>query len=97
MKSRNAQRSGKTLSDSNERATKGFAPTFAMPRDFGGVIRYRLDWIFVKSPQTAKSAKPAFYPEMPMTMNVLNHALTERLSDHAPISVEIPVKTARKI
>ena len=35
-------------------------------RDFGGVIRYRLDWIFVKPPQTAKKAKPVLYPEMPI-------------------------------
>ena len=53
LASRNLQRSTKTLSDSNERATKGFAPTFAMQRDYGGILRYRLDWIFVSRPKGA--------------------------------------------
>ena len=51
LASRNLQKSNKTLSDSNERARKGFAPTFAMQRDYGGILRYRLDWIFVKPSQ----------------------------------------------
>lgn len=91
VKRSNLQKSGKTLSDSNERANKGFVPTFSMERNFGGVFRYRLDWIFVKPPkEAAKKSRMGFQPEMPVTMNVLNTALAEELSDHAPISVEIP-------
>jgi hypothetical protein len=37
-----------TFGDTNERAKKGFASTFAMPRDFGGVLKLKLDWFFVK-------------------------------------------------
>ena len=90
-KARNLQKSSKTLSDSNERAAKGFAPTFSMDRDFGGVIKFRLDWIFVKPPKDADAGIPgsAFYPEMPQTLQALNRSLPERLSDHAPISTII--------
>lgn len=32
-----------TLANSNQRASKGFTSTFPMPRDFGGVVRRKLD------------------------------------------------------
>jgi hypothetical protein len=98
LASRNLQRSTKTLSDSNERATKGFAPTFAMQRDYGGILRYRLDWIFVKPSQRCDDPgrfRP-FEPEMPRTLEDLNRALPERLSDHAPITVELPLAATAK-
>jgi endonuclease/exonuclease/phosphatase family metal-dependent hydrolase len=92
---RNLEHSSKTLSDSNQRAPKGFVPTFSMKRDFGGSIKYRLDWIFVKPPElaTRSSAVRAYLPEMPRTFNDLNNALSERLSDHAPIAVDMPLVT----
>ena len=97
LASRNLQKSGKTLSDSNQRARKGFTPTFSMNRDFGGVIKYRLDWVFVKPPHGAamKPSPPAFRPQMPLTMDDLNSALPEKLSDHAPITVEVPMPGGR--
>ncbi len=97
LASRNLQKSGKTLSDSNERARKGFTPTFSMNRDFGGVIKYRLDWIFVKPPQRSGTtqARLPFQPRMPLTMNDLNSAVPEKLSDHAPITVELPLAAKR--
>ena len=95
IKARNVQRSSKTLSDSNERARKGFSPTFSMDRDFGGVVKFRLDWIFVKPPGDSGNGvmQSAFYPEMPQTMQALNRALPDRLSDHAPISAVIVTET----
>jgi endonuclease/exonuclease/phosphatase family metal-dependent hydrolase len=98
LASRNLQKSTKTLSDSNERATKGFAPTFAMQRDYGGILRYRLDWIFVKPSEghdDPGTFRP-FEPEMPRTLEDLNRALPERLSDHAPITVELPLAAKAK-
>jgi endonuclease/exonuclease/phosphatase family metal-dependent hydrolase len=39
----------KRLANSNERARKGFAYTFALPRDFKGIVgRSKLDWFFIK-------------------------------------------------
>ena len=38
-----------TLANSNQRARKGFEPTFTLKRDFGGLVgSYKLDWILVK-------------------------------------------------
>ena len=37
-----------TLGNSNERASKGFVTTFALPRTLSAVGKFRLDWIFVK-------------------------------------------------
>ena len=37
------------LGNSNERASKGFVTTFALPRTLGAVGKFRLDWIFVKA------------------------------------------------
>jgi endonuclease/exonuclease/phosphatase family metal-dependent hydrolase len=87
---RNQQSQGGTLSDSNERASKGFVPTFSMQRSMGGVFQYRLDWIFVK-PEGSGTGPLPFEPEFPTTMKELNEALPERLSDHAPITVDLPM------
>jgi endonuclease/exonuclease/phosphatase family metal-dependent hydrolase len=88
---RNQQKLGGTLSDSNERASKGFVPTFSMQRSMGGVFQYRLDWIFVK-PEGSGAGRLPFQPEFPTTMKELNQALPERLSDHAPITVDLPMR-----
>jgi endonuclease/exonuclease/phosphatase family metal-dependent hydrolase len=88
---RNEQKLGGTLSDSNERASKGFVPTFSMQRSMGGLFQYRLDWIFMK-PEGSETGPLPFQPEFPTTMKELNQAMPERLSDHAPITVDLPMR-----
>ena len=66
-----------TLGNSNERASKGFVTTFALPRTFGAVGKFRLDWIFVKGylkddPEAADSYR--FAPTFARTMNEANEA-----------------------
>jgi endonuclease/exonuclease/phosphatase family metal-dependent hydrolase len=83
-----------TLGNSNERASKGFVTTFALPRTIAAVGKFRLDWIFVKGylkeePKTADSYH--FAPGFARTMNESNQALNEPLSDHAAISVDLPI------
>ena len=83
-----------TLGNSNERASKGFVTTFALPRTAGVVGKFRLDWIFVKAylkddPGAADSYR--FAPSFARTMNESNEALSPRLSDHAAISVDLPI------
>jgi len=83
-----------TLGNSNERASKGFVTTFALPRTMGAVGKFRLDWIFVKGylkddPRTPDSYR--FAPGFARTMNESNEALNPRLSDHAAISVDLPI------
>src|SRR5580704_10707740 len=83
-----------TLGDSNERGSKGFMTTFALPRTLGVVGRYRLDWVFVKAylkddPALADSYR--FAPHFARTMNEANQAFDDPLSDHAAISVDLPI------
>jgi hypothetical protein len=83
-----------TLGNSNERGSKGFMTTFALPRTLGVAGRFRLDWIFVKAylkddPASADSYR--FAPRFARTMTEANEALPGPLSDHAAISVDLPI------
>lgn len=84
-----------TLGDSNERGSKGFAPTFVTELTWGkvSVAKYKLDWIFVKSnlvsPRDLKGPY-VFAPHFARTMPDLNNALPEPLSDHSPLTVDLP-------
>ena len=83
-----------TLANSNERGSKGFMTTFALPRTAGVVGKYRLDWIFVKAylkddPGSEDSYR--FAPRFARTMNEANQAFDDPLSDHAAISVDLPI------
>jgi endonuclease/exonuclease/phosphatase family metal-dependent hydrolase len=83
-----------TLGNSNERGSKGFMTTFGLPRTLGVVGKYRLDWIFVKGylkddPKAADSYR--FAPRFARTMNEANDAFDNPLSDHAAISVDLPI------
>ncbi|MGA7916795.1 MAG: endonuclease/exonuclease/phosphatase family protein [Candidatus Acidiferrales bacterium] len=93
--SRSADGRGGTLSDSNQRATKGFRYTFALARTYGGLVgEYKLDWFFVKGYAT-DSSKPGgnyqFSPNFGRTLQEVNEAPDDSLSDHFPITVDIPL------
>jgi endonuclease/exonuclease/phosphatase family metal-dependent hydrolase len=85
-----------TLSDSNARAGKGFVPTYAFARDFGGLVgRYKLDWVFVKpfiQDPRGKGQNNRFSPHFPGTMRDLNESVVDRISDHAPLVVDLPLR-----
>jgi endonuclease/exonuclease/phosphatase family metal-dependent hydrolase len=84
-----------TLANSNQRGAKGFQHTFALQRDYFGLVgRYKLDWIFVKA--FARSPKdPAqsyrFAPHFGLTMQELNDSAADLISDHSPITVDLPL------
>lgn len=83
-----------TLANSNGRSGKGFTYTFSLPRDFKGAVgRYRLDWFFIKPPanSSAQASGHLLHPQFPRTMQALNQGLPQRLSDHAPITVDLPL------
>jgi endonuclease/exonuclease/phosphatase family metal-dependent hydrolase len=102
---RSAEDRGGTLSDSNQRATKGFRYTFALDRTYGGLVgQYKLDWFFVKGYAT-DSEKPGgsykFAPHFAHTLQELNEAPDDPLSDHSPITIDIslsepPLKSGQK-
>ncbi|HWO31451.1 MAG TPA: endonuclease/exonuclease/phosphatase family protein [Candidatus Acidoferrum sp.] len=92
---RSADNRGGTLSDSNQRATKGFRYTFALARTYGGLFgEYKLDWVFVKGYAT-DSSKPGgsykFSPNFARTLQEVNEAPDDSLSDHFPITVDVPL------
>jgi hypothetical protein len=91
----NSQDREGTLANSNERGFKGFTPTFTLTRDFGGLVgRYKLDWFFVKPfirlPR-GEGMSYEFAPHFPLTMRYLNNSVPDGVSDHAPITVDLPL------
>lgn len=86
-----------TLADSNQRQSMGFTPTYVTELIWGnvGVARFKLDWIFVKSntkePRDT-SGSYLFAPHFPRTLSDLNNCLPEPISDHSPITVDLPFR-----
>jgi endonuclease/exonuclease/phosphatase family metal-dependent hydrolase len=84
-----------TLADSNQRAGKGFAPSFATELMWGKVrvAKFRLDWIFVKSelenPRDQKGSY-AFAPHFARTLTDLNDYPPVPMADHSPITIDLP-------
>ena len=85
----------RTLANSNARQWKGFVPTYSFNRDFGGVVgRFKLDWIIVKPFTTnpRASRQPLkFAPTYPTTMEERDSAPEDRISDHPPITADLPL------
>jgi endonuclease/exonuclease/phosphatase family metal-dependent hydrolase len=86
---------GRTLADSNQRAGKGFVPTYSFARDFGGLAgRFKLDWIlvkpFIEDPRRMDQSYK-FAPHFPVTMRELNGSVEDRISDHPPVTVDLPL------
>jgi endonuclease/exonuclease/phosphatase family metal-dependent hydrolase len=88
------QKSG-TLADSNQRGKNGFVPSFVAELIWGKVrlAKFKLDWIFVKSnldsPRDVKGSY-LFAPHFGRTMGDLNNCLPEPISDHSPMTVDLP-------
>jgi endonuclease/exonuclease/phosphatase family metal-dependent hydrolase len=86
--------SEETLSDSNERASKGFVTTLELDGKFK--VGLKLDWIFVKPPRVMdpddRDQSYAFAPRFGRTLKSLNYSLKDRISDHNPIIVDLPLK-----
>jgi endonuclease/exonuclease/phosphatase family metal-dependent hydrolase len=95
MPERTINGNGGTLADSNQRLAKGFTPTFVTELTWGKlrVAKFKLDWIFVKSelenPGDPKGSY-VFAPHFPRVLSDLNNSLPEPISDHSPITVDLP-------
>jgi endonuclease/exonuclease/phosphatase family metal-dependent hydrolase len=86
-----------TLADSNQRQSKGFTPTFITELIWGKVrvARFKLDWIFVKSNNEDPRDRMGSYlfaPHFARTLMDLNNCLPEPISDHSPITVDLPFR-----
>ena len=86
---------GKTLSASNERARKGFVTTYEVTRPIAFVGKNKLDWFFVKPARltdpTDRRQSYVFAPHFGRTLARLNEAIEERISDHRPLIVDLPL------
>jgi len=84
------------LANSNQRGDKGFITTFEVERTISFVGKFKIDWIFVKPPSLtdpyAKNEQHRFAPHFGRTLKELNEALKDRISDHAPIMVDLPLQ-----
>jgi endonuclease/exonuclease/phosphatase family metal-dependent hydrolase len=84
-----------TLANSNERAGRGFVPTYAFGRTYGGLVgQFKLDWIFVKpfiSDPRREGQSFQFAPHFAATMRELNDSVAGRISDHPPMTVDLPL------
>ncbi len=96
---RSTGRRGNTLSNSNERGTKGFITTYTVKRPIKIIGKQKLDWIFVKPADADRTArKPSdsqlFAPHHGRTLRALTEIVEDRISDHRPMIVDLPI-TAR--
>lgn len=81
------------LANSNQRNHKGFTPTFSFQRSLA-VGTFKLDWFFVKSyldKPHDKNGSFKFAPHYGSTLYDLNFAFDENLSDHAPVTIDLPL------
>ena len=94
-------RSG-TLGDSNERGSAGFAPSYNAELIWGKarIAKFKLDWIFVKceldNPRDVNGPYK-FEPHFGRTMDNLNNSMPEPLSDHSPMTVDLPFQEPKGI
>ncbi len=83
-----------TLANSNERVSKGFAATYELERSFGSFGKLKLDWIvvkpYVRDPKSDRGCY-RFAPHFGRTLEEVNRSVTKRISDHNPISVDLPL------
>lgn len=83
------------LANSNQRGDKGFITTFEVERTIAFVGRFKLDWIFVKpfslTEPYAREQSHRFAPHFGRTLKELNDAVKDRISNHAPIMVDLPL------
>jgi hypothetical protein len=85
--------SGETLSDSNERGSKGFISTMELNGKIS--VALKLDWLFVKpvglTDPNDRDQPFNFAPQFGRTLKTLNYALKDRISDHNPLIVDLPL------
>src|SRR5215216_1831881 len=90
--------SEETLSDSNERGGKGFVSTLDLDGKFK--VEMKLDWIFVKPLQLTepddRKQPYVFAPQFGRTLKTLNRSLKDRISNHNPLIVDLPLTAPAK-
>jgi len=92
---RSHRRRDKTLANSNERGGKGFVNTYQVTRPIKFVGKHKLDWIFVKPADlknpTDIQGSYRFAPHFGRTFTEVNESIPDRISDHRPMIVDLPL------
>jgi endonuclease/exonuclease/phosphatase family metal-dependent hydrolase len=91
-----------TLADSNQRLSKGFAPTFVTELIWGNVriAKFKLDWFFIKADmENPRDPKGSFLfaPHFARTLSDLNNCPVEPISDHSPMTVNLPFQEPKRL
>lgn len=87
------QNAKKMLSVSNQRTVKGFVPTFRFEKHYK-LLYYKLDWFFVKAYSADNGKKydsVKMSPHYGRTLYDMNYGFQTPLSDHAPITIDLPL------
>ena len=96
---RSIGKSSETLGNSNERGSKGFVTTFEVERKVASIGKFKLDWFFVKPPRLTDPDQVdqphVFAPHFGRTLKPLNYSVEQRISDHSPILVDLPLQEPR--
>ncbi len=94
-KKRSIGKKSKEYSNSNQRGVKGFVTTYQVARPLMFIGKYKLDWIFVKPPKLPdphdKKAPYLFAPHFGRTLTAVSEAISDRISDHRPMIVDLPL------
>ncbi len=94
-KKRSVGKKSKEFSNSNQRGVKGFVTTYQVARPIMFIGKYKLDWIFVKPARLTdphdKKAPYLFAPHFGRTLTAVNEAVADRISDHRPMIVDLPL------
>lgn len=93
--SRSSNGKTNTLANSNERDNKGFVTTSRMERPVLFLGKFKLDWIFVKpvhlfAPFDNRGSY-LFAPHFGRTLDLVPSAVKNRISDHSPMIVDLPL------
>ncbi len=84
------------LANSNEKAGAGYKTTFDTYQSLYNITgSFKLDWIFVKPANLMHPFDPKgayqFSPHFGMTLQEMNRSLTQSISDHSPVVVDLPI------
>ena len=87
------------LANSNQRGENGFVTTFEAERTIAFVGKFKLDWFFVKPSSLTepedRNQPYLFAPHFGRTLKILNESIEDRISDHAPLMVDLPLAEPR--
>ncbi len=85
----------RSLANSNQRGRKGFVTTYQVTRAIGPAGKLKVDWILVKPPALTdpydRKQSYCFAPHFGRTLKSLNYGVADRVSDHDPMLVDLPL------